>query len=569
MGWAALLIILLLLAAWHWLGGPLTIAAAAAVLILGVAARRTLWSPQQWRRMKWKTILRLRPNIGFASLPEIWFRWGRVGALHFGRRARPGMKFWRRLLGRTTQYAHRLGRAQYFRRVYASLEHQVLRFAPPRKGKTGHISDRVMDHQGACVVHETRPDTFFATAGHRARDGRPIWTFNPDLLGNIPSTFRWAMTAGCDDPREAFYRAANLVGAVANHGEMLWWSEKARGVLAAAIHAAGLPSQEDVIAANAIGAGLQAATLAGADMSAVWAWTYGDNALINAVQGHPGASATLFGALTELNRPGKTADSIRITMSKSLEWLAIPQLREMVTGPDARRFNVPRFLDQRGTIYLISPGDEDSPSAPLFRCFTGYMHREAKRHALLQPGRRIDPGVLFALDELHKCPVNLPGWLADSAGFGIQIDAVVHSQGQLLDKYGPEGFSTVWNTTGIKVFYGGIHDGDILKKVSLLGGTTPGGEAGENPCIPVEYLQRLPRWRALVINDDLCPVVVKFRPVWRRTRHRFGLHTRPPCLAAPRRATPVLLDDTAPLPWPQPEPAIDGHGHPEMNGDRS
>ena len=45
---------------------------------------------------------------------------------------------------------------------------------------------------------------------------------------------------------EAFYRAADLVGAVANHGEMLWWSEKARGVLAAAVHAAGLPSAEAV-----------------------------------------------------------------------------------------------------------------------------------------------------------------------------------------------------------------------------------------------------------------------------------------------------------------------------------
>ena len=76
-----------------------------------------------------------------------------------------------------------------------------------------------MDTRGACVVHETRPDTFFATAGYRADLG-PIWTFNPDRLGGIPSTFRWAMTQGCADPMEAFYRAADLVGGIANHGEM-------------------------------------------------------------------------------------------------------------------------------------------------------------------------------------------------------------------------------------------------------------------------------------------------------------------------------------------------------------
>ena len=393
------------------------------------------------------------------------------------------MRFWRRLFGRTTQFAHRLGRAQYFRRVYASLEHQVLRIAPPRKGKTGHISDRVMDTRGACVVHETRPDTFFATAGHRADLG-PIWTFNPDRLGGIPSTFRWAMTQGCADPMEAFYRAADLVGAVANHGEMLWWSEKARGVLAAAVHAAGLPSAEAVTAAQALGAGLQAA------MPGRRRHDRGLELGLRRQQPDqlrprpPGRLATLFGALTELNKPGKTADSIRITMSKSLEWLAVPRLREMVTGPDARPFDVPRFLDERGTIYLISPGDEESPSAPLFRCFAGYLHRGAKRHALLQPGRRIDPGVLFALDELHKCPVNLPSWLADSAGFGIMLDAVVHAEGQLLDKYGPEGLNTVWNTTGIKIFYGGIHDGDILKKISLLGGTMPHGEAARTRASP-------------------------------------------------------------------------------------
>ena len=502
MGWLAALAALLLLAAWHYAGGALTITAAAAALLTALFLRQTVFARQQWRRMKWKTTLRLRPNEGFASLPELWFRWGRLGALHHGRRARPSLRLRHRLTMRTTQYAHRLGRAQYARRVYASLEHQVLRLAPPRKGKTGHISDRVMDHRGACVVHETRPDTFYATAGHRATLGQ-VQTFNPDRLGDIPSTLRWAMTAGCADPAEALYRAADLVGAVADHGEMLWWSEKARGVLGAAFHAAGLPPADP--ASAALGGVLQAASLAGADMGAVWEWAYGDNSLITSIQGHPLASRPLLGALNELNRGGKTVDSIRITMSKSLEWLAVPRLRQMVTGPDARPFDVPAFIDRRGTIYLISPGDEESPAAPLFRCFTGYVHRHAKRHAQLLPGRRLDPGLLFALDELDKCPVNLPGWLADSAGFGILIDAVVHSTGQLTARYGPDGLNTVWSTTGIKIFYGGIHDADTLKKISLLGGTMPGGEAGENPCIPVEYITRLPRWRALIFNDDLCP----------------------------------------------------------------
>jgi type IV secretory pathway TraG/TraD family ATPase VirD4 len=54
------------------------------------------------------------------------------------------------------------------------------------------------------------------------------------------------------------------------------------------------------------------------------------------------------------------------------------------------------------------------------------------------PGQRLDPRLLFLLDELHS-PVNLPRWMADSAGFGIDVWPVVHDLGQLEEKYGLAG----------------------------------------------------------------------------------------------------------------------------------
>ena len=514
-------------------GGALLAAVLAVIVTLLAVAiifRCTLFSGDQVRRMRWRVLVRLRPGPGFATAAELYLRWGRWAALHYGRLSRPSMSWWRRATSKTTEYSARLGRGPYFRRLYVSVELQTLVLSPPRKHKTGLLGDRLIDHPGPALVHETmRPSLYRGTA--RYRKDRPIQTFNPDAIGKIPSTFRWAMTAGCEDPAEAIYRAADLVGAVADVGEMQWWSEKARGALAAGVHAAGLVQQIHVheTAVAAVAAGIQAASLLNGDMGDVWAWAFGDKTLINEVRGHPAVSMPLLGALTELERPGKTADSIKITMSKSLEWLAVPSLRNMVTGPDATPFDVPEFIDSCGTIYMISPGLE-APSAPLFRCFASYVHRKAKVYSQLLPGYRLDPGLLFALDELDKCPVPLPLWLADSGGSGIQVLPVVHSTGQLEEKFGEAGLNTVMSTTGVKIFLGGNHHVRTLKDVSELCGTLPRGEQYENPVAPINFVTRLPRRCALVINDDLAPVVARVRPFWKRTRYQLGLAPALPVL---------------------------------------
>jgi type IV secretion system protein VirD4 len=535
-------------------GGSLLAAVLVVIVILIAAAvfiRCTLFSRDQVRRLRWRIMFRLRPGPGFATPAEIYLRWGRWAAINYGRLSRPSMSWWQRATSRTTEYAARLGRGPYGRRLYVSLEFATLLLAPPRKGKTGHLGDRLIDHPGSALVHEAmRPDLYFATAGYRK--DRPVQVFNPDDIGRIPSTFRWAMTAGCDDPAEAIYRAADLVGAVADHGEMAWWSEKARGALGAAVHAAGLVHEIHVheTAVAAVAAGIQAASLLNGDMGDVWAWAYGDKSLIDEVRGHPAVSLPLLGALTELDRPGKTADSIKITMSKSLEWLAVPALRNMVTGLDAAPFDVPEWIDSCGTIYMISPGQE-APSAPLFRCFASYVHRKAKAYAQLLPGRRLDPGLLFALDELDKCPVPLPLWLADSGGSGIQVVPVVHSTGQLEEKFGEPGLNTVMSTTGVKIFLGGNHHVRTLKDVSELCGTLPKGEQYENPVAPINFVTRLPRRCALVINDDLAPAVVRIRPYWKRADFRLGR----------RPALPVLQPIRAQAQMPELVTAANGNGH--------
>ena len=84
---------------------------------------------------------------GFASFPELLFRWSRWAAVHHGRRARPGLKLRHRLRSRTTDYAVRLGRGQWFRRAWARMEDQVLVMAAQRTGKSGIVADRKQDRE--------------------------------------------------------------------------------------------------------------------------------------------------------------------------------------------------------------------------------------------------------------------------------------------------------------------------------------------------------------------------------------------------------------------------------------
>jgi hypothetical protein len=231
--------------------------------------------------------------------------------------------------------------------------------------------------------------------------------------------------------------------------------------------------------------------------------------------------------------------------------MAVPPIREMVTGPAARPFNVARFTAGNGTIYMMADG-ENSPAAPLFRCFTDYVHRSAGLYGLSMPHRKLDPGLLVAIDELHACPVDLPSWLADSAGKGIQVVAVVHSTGQLRTKYGEHGADTVWSTAGTKLFLPGIHDAKTLEDLSKLCGTVRIGDQDER-VMPPEMLRMLPDWCALVIRSNMFPVVVRFRPAWRRLDARLGRRPLPDL-----RPAPVPLLRRPDLPVPEPEPAAAG-----------
>jgi type IV secretion system protein VirD4 len=182
------------------------------------------------------------------------------------------------------------------------------------------------------------------TSGKRAQLG-PIQVFNPEGIGGIESTFRVDIVADCLDPEVAIRTASALTGPTDGAGDMQFWLEKAVFAMAALLHAAALLRE---------------------DMSAVWRWSQLLGDPIRDALACPGASPELLAAAAEIQREGKSAESICMTMARSLAWAGIPALRHTVSGKGIRPFNAEQWVGGNGTLYVINSG-ELSAAAPLFR----------------------------------------------------------------------------------------------------------------------------------------------------------------------------------------------------------
>ena len=510
-------------------------ASAFAVLFYVAVLGRRAQVRRRVRALRWRIRLRLRPGPGYASLVEVVFRWGRLAALSHGRRARPGLGFWRRVFSRSTSYAVRLGRAQYARRVYARMEDQVLVLAPQRTGKSGLIADRILSHPGPVLATSTRPDLYKITAAARARRG-PVDVFNPQGVGGLASTFGWPILEPCRDLVMARRIAGWLAGAVltkgGNSGNIEWFEKKGDVALACL---------------------LWAAAVSGRTITDVFNWTqlFGQDDALHVLATHPDSSPQMLAVVKRMLADNRTAGSVRETIELSLSWAIIPELAAAVTPQGGWGFDLARFARRDGTLYMIASGDEDSPVTPLFRAFASYVHYAAGLMGTLAPSGRLDPPLLMALDEVTTiCPVDLPVMLSDSAGKGVLITAVAHGTSQLKERWGEYGGQTVWDTCGTKILLGGISDAETLEQASGMFGAVVLGEPGEPPVpvVPPELVRALPDWRALVIRMNLAPVVVKIRPAWKRLDFRLG---RSAPVYTPRSAAAAAeglgLDSTMPL----------------------
>ena len=559
---AAIAVLIVGFLAVRWLArlNPLALAAVAAAAAVIVAAARAMWPRRHLprnrvRHMRLRARMRLHPGPGHATALELWLRWGRLAAARRARRSRRSLT-WRQRLCCPAETSVLVARAHYQHALRVPVEEHVIWIGPPRSGKTGPLASIIAGYPGPVVVTTTRADLYDLTA--RARAGRgPVYVLNPQQLADVPSTMRWDLLAGCEDPATAIRRAEPLSAVASFKGEgEEFWSAATTLWLQTLLHVAAL----------------HGGTM---DLVHYWALAKAPEDFLHAVAA-AGGEAERWGALVRdqmMSSASKTTDTIRYMLAANLAFMLDRRLREAVTpGPGA--FSPERFAAEGGTLYLIAESRDERPApvAGVFAALVTEIYHQAALAAAGMPGARLDPPMLWALDEVTQtCPITgLPSLLADAGGRGVQIMPVVHGPAQLRTRWGRDGARTILDTCGTKVFLPGLSDPETLEMASKLAGTTAAPERGQehhtrHPVMTEDMIRQLPVRRdgtgyAFILRNGLYPVIGRPPVIWHgRRRKQLGrvLTRRPVAPPLPLPQAPAGPDDLA---WdgtvPQPVPAL-------------
>jgi type IV secretory pathway TraG/TraD family ATPase VirD4 len=495
------------------------------------------------RYLRVRLHLRLHPGKGFAHVFSLWLRWGRLSSLRRSGRIRRRLPLWFRIVD-PRQHSVFLGRAHYRHGLRVPLEEHLLVMAPPRTYKTAFLADVILRYPGPVIATTTKPDIYGLTAAVRAGLG-PVHIFNPQDIGCVPSTFRWCPVEGCEDPATAIRRADAFAFSVSQKGveDGSFWSSKASDYLRGYFHAAAL---------------------AGYDLRAVASWVSGiDQDVPEQILAAAGAHQWAI-TLSELRSEAqKTTATVRMVMSRALSFMADPALAASVLPAPGARFDIPAFLGDRGSLYMIAEAvSGEAPVAPLFAAMASEVHYVAAQMGQASPSGRLDPPLLMGLDEVTQiCPVPLPSWLSDSGGKGIQICAVVHGEAQLAGRWGDHGRQVVLDTSSVKVLLPGITDTTTLDAAAKLCGQASWklrgqDHASRHDVASPDMIRQLPAGFALVIRGGCAPVIARLprawkNPAYRRARlHGQGLAEPVAATTAyrvPQQAPDIL--DRVPAPW--------------------
>ena len=401
-----------------------------------------------------------------------------------------------------------LGRAQLGFPVRLPCEEHAVIIAPPRTYKSALLSKIILRYQGPVLSTTTRADLYRNTERARRKLGT-VHTFNPQGIGGLPSTLAWDPIEGCEVISTAIRRADAFAYAVSSQGmeDGAFWASRTSAILRALFHGAAW-------------ARTQGYNFGLADVNR-WALTDRSEQAEEIL--HDAGAKTWSEEVRQLRGEAlKTAATVRMYLATALQFMADPALAASVSPrPGEPPFNLHDFATGRDTLYMIAQGqDEHSPMAGLFAAMANEIHHAAGMVASFNKSGRLPRPMLLALDEVCQlCPVPLPSWLSDSGGKGIQVIAVGHGEAQFRAKFGANSARQIFDCAGLLAILPGITDPETLRSVSASCGSihmrTHGSENySAVPVMDEAMVRQLPRGRALLLRNNLSPVIIRAGRVW-------------------------------------------------------
>lgn len=379
-------------------------------------------------------------------------------------------------------------------KVWSSIDETTLTTGGLGTGKSGALATWIDDAPGMVVATSTATDLLDSTYRVRSRLG-PVLVFNPTEIGGRPTTLTFNPLMGCENPMTARYRAGDLLAGLPTPGhDGEYWINEARAKLTVFLHAAALGN---------------------ATMWDVHSWLSNPSATADEVLRHlvksPQSLPMTETAIQYFELSDRARGSVASTILQALEWMHDPRV-DAVT--QTNNLHVEALLEQRATVHLL--GAKETHTTPLATALTAHIAREARRIATMQPKGRLDPPLLFALDEAALiCPVPLDEWTADNRKRNITIRVALQSLAQARKQWGVDGTSAILtNAKSLLVFGGTRCAADLAEYTALTGHRDVDGH--QVPVLAPALIEQLPDEYAVLIRRGMRPVIGRVPMVWKR-----------------------------------------------------
>ena len=408
--------------------------------------------------------------------------------------------------------------------VWASVERSILVIGPPGSGKGLHVAiNAILDAPGPVITTSTKPDNLKATLTARADRG-PVGVFDPQgMLGvGFEHLVAWDVIAGCANPMRAATRAEAIAAntGISDSSENRIWRVHTKTVLETVLHAAALD---------------------GASIEDAYRWMQSPHALetpLGILQSHPDACPTWDDRLRALalNSDSRFLGSMMSVIAAAIAPLALPIVRASLTPTPGRpAVTAEQLLADTGTLYCLATDRGAAASAGLVSALIEDIAYTARLTAARSPGGRMDPPVLFLLDECaNVAPIpSLPSLLADGRGQNLTVIPIFQTLAQVRSRYGDQDASTVFSASQIKLILGGADDADDCRDLSALIGerddwyatnshsshalaidtkATTSTSLRKVPILPPDAIRSIPFGSAVMLLSQADPIPLRMRP---------------------------------------------------------